>query len=272
ALYGVDANLGHLRAIGARAFVHVETHKRKLNPKAWEGRLCGYSMDSKSFRIYNPEKGNVRESRNVIFIETPSAIPDPTKGSRSEDHEVAGQDLVANNNGPTSPNEESDHENSSPEDENTPAPNPAHVTRRTLRSSTQAPDRTRTRSTTKVGKPSATNQRAREVAVDAKTISELKRLALYTNTPLADIGHREEKLNFLEYAFVANNTQIHSRSEGEKVKTIPNNFKDAMGLPEAKLWKGATDKEMKSLQDLNVYKLVPRTSVPPGQKVIGSKW
>ena len=26
ALYGKDAHLGHLRAIGARAFVHVERH------------------------------------------------------------------------------------------------------------------------------------------------------------------------------------------------------------------------------------------------------
>ena len=43
ALYGKHANLGHLREIGARAFVHVETHTRKLDPKAWEGRLCGYS-------------------------------------------------------------------------------------------------------------------------------------------------------------------------------------------------------------------------------------
>ena len=32
ALYAKDANLGHLGAIGARAFVHVETHTRKLNP------------------------------------------------------------------------------------------------------------------------------------------------------------------------------------------------------------------------------------------------
>ena len=60
--------------------------------------------------------------------------------------------------------------------------------------------------------------------------------------PLTDIGgQREEKLNFLEYAFVANNTQIHSRSEGEKVKTVPNTFREAMGLPEAKLWKCATE-------------------------------
>ena len=81
ALYGKDANLGHLRAIGAGAFVHVETHTRKLDPKAWAGRICRYSMDSKSVRIYNPAKRNVRESRNVIFIETLPTLPDPAPAS-----------------------------------------------------------------------------------------------------------------------------------------------------------------------------------------------
>ena len=45
-----------------------------------------------------------------------------------------------------------------------------------------------------------------------------------------------------------------------------------MRLPEAKIWEAASDKEMKSLQDLKVYTLVPRSEVHPGQKVIGSKW
>ena len=70
-LYGKDANLGHLRAIGARAFVHVETHTKKPEHRAWEGRLVSYSMDSKSFRIYNASTRCVRESRNVSFIGTP---------------------------------------------------------------------------------------------------------------------------------------------------------------------------------------------------------
>ena len=43
ALYGKDVNHAHRRAIGARAFVHVETHTRKLDPKAWERRPCGYT-------------------------------------------------------------------------------------------------------------------------------------------------------------------------------------------------------------------------------------
>ena len=51
ALYGKDARLGHLRTIGARAFVHVETHTKTLEYRAWEGRVVGYSVDSKSFRV-----------------------------------------------------------------------------------------------------------------------------------------------------------------------------------------------------------------------------
>ncbi|CAM9664076.1 unnamed protein product, partial [Sphacelaria rigidula] len=71
ALYAKEAYVGHFRTVGARAFVHVETHTKKLEPRAWEGRLVGYSMDSESSRIYNPETRKVRESRNVVFIETP---------------------------------------------------------------------------------------------------------------------------------------------------------------------------------------------------------
>ena len=77
ALYGKDAYLGHLRAIGARAFVHVETHVKKLENRASKGPLAGYSMDSKSFRIFYPKTKSVRESRNVIFTKPPWSIPEP---------------------------------------------------------------------------------------------------------------------------------------------------------------------------------------------------
>lgn len=60
-----------------QGFVHVETHTKKLDPQAWEGRLVGYSMESKAFHIYNPAKNNVKESRNATFIETPYMLPEP---------------------------------------------------------------------------------------------------------------------------------------------------------------------------------------------------
>ena len=75
ALYGKDAHLGHLRVVGVRTFVHEETHTKKLGSRAWEGRLVGYSLDSKSYRLCNAQTRLVRESRNVISIETISAPP-----------------------------------------------------------------------------------------------------------------------------------------------------------------------------------------------------
>ena len=54
----------------------VETHTKKLDRRAWEGRLVGYSVDSKSFRVYDPATRSSRESRNVTFTETPSVTPE----------------------------------------------------------------------------------------------------------------------------------------------------------------------------------------------------
>ena len=92
ALYCKDAHLGHLRAIGAWAFVHVETHTKKLENCAWEGHLVGYSVDSKSFRVYNSSTSSVRESRNVISIETPSVLPEPDLVSGFDEGELTYDD------------------------------------------------------------------------------------------------------------------------------------------------------------------------------------
>ena len=70
-MYDKDANLTMLRTIGARAFVHVETCTQKPAAKAWEGKLCGFSTDSRAYRVYNPSTKRVMESTKVCFIEAP---------------------------------------------------------------------------------------------------------------------------------------------------------------------------------------------------------
>ena len=76
-LHGKDADLRHLRVIGAIAFVYIETHQKKLDPRAWEGRVVGFGQDSLAYRVYHAGSQTVRESRNVIYIETPSVVPAP---------------------------------------------------------------------------------------------------------------------------------------------------------------------------------------------------
>ena len=77
-IYGTELDLRLLRAIGTRAFVHVETYSKKLEHKAVEGRLVGYSNDSNSYRVYNPATRRIMDSRNVVFIETPSRLFPPS--------------------------------------------------------------------------------------------------------------------------------------------------------------------------------------------------
>ena len=90
-LHNKEADLSGLRAIGARVFVPRETYTRKLDDRAFEGKLCGFSQDSRAYRIYSPAKGTVVESRNVTFLETPAYSV--SLGVTSEDHHDEGNVL-----------------------------------------------------------------------------------------------------------------------------------------------------------------------------------
>ena len=68
-LHGEEADLSHVRVIGAKTFVHIKD-SRKLDAAAWERKVCG-SEERKSCRVWNPETHRVVESRNVTFIGKP---------------------------------------------------------------------------------------------------------------------------------------------------------------------------------------------------------
>ncbi|CAM9993083.1 unnamed protein product, partial [Sphacelaria rigidula] len=53
-MYIKTPDLSRLRVIGARAFVHHERYKKKLEDAAFEGKLCGFGLDSKTYRVHNP--------------------------------------------------------------------------------------------------------------------------------------------------------------------------------------------------------------------------
>ena len=92
-LHGEEVDLSHLRVIGARAFVHIKDY-RKLDAATWEGKVCGYSEDSESYRVWNPKPHRVMESRNVTFIETPPhLLPPPSKLSPLQDLEPPSWDI-----------------------------------------------------------------------------------------------------------------------------------------------------------------------------------
>ena len=99
-LKGTEPDLRILRVIGTRAFVHIERRTKTLALKAVEGRLVGYISSSKSYHhVYNPVTRCIIESRNVIFIETPSRLlPPPSEGPKRLMQELpCGDDPDRNN-------------------------------------------------------------------------------------------------------------------------------------------------------------------------------
>ena len=109
-----------------------------------------------------------------------------------------------------------------------------------------------------------------EIATDG-TLSELRRLGLYTKALLPDVVHQTNKAeSVVEYACATTNVQRYSM--GEKMEVISNAFKEAMTLPAKAHWKAASGKEVASLRKNNVYTLVPATAVPAGHKIVGSRW
>ena len=60
------------------------------------------------------------------------------------------------------------------------------------------------------------------------------------------------------------------RGGGIELK-VPNTLKETMSLPQAAHWKAVADKEIASLKKHGVYDLVPASSVPAGQYVVGSR-
>ena len=69
-LRGKEADVSHLRIIGVRTSVHMKD-SRKLDASVWEGKVCGFSKESKSYQVWNPKIRRVVQSRNNTFIETP---------------------------------------------------------------------------------------------------------------------------------------------------------------------------------------------------------
>ena len=355
-LYGKDATLGHFRTIGARAFVHVETRGRKLDQRAWEGRLVGYSMDSTSYRVYNPATGTVRESRNVIFIETPSAMPEPDLANGLEEGEftyddvddmvrdirnyssnidlssspAAGQEVrnpsvrdlfeqikeitnrdagINHTNSASSETAPTDNPSGDPPGGDdprgdspgaspggdSPAPSeggsPAgtgggsesggssgdsgsgsasHGEGSSRGGSASRGGRGahggRSGTASRGGRGGSTPQRPTTRSVtqgpNARTLRELKRLGLHTKGERQDIAHKDEFVYFVHYAYAAQNVQ----------QKVPRTFREAMELADAKLWRAATRKEMDRLEELRVFTLVPRKTVPTGARIYKPQW
>ena len=97
-----------------------------------------------------------------------------------------------------------------------------------------------------------------------KTLSELPRLsyAFPAMGDFLDVADMDATLGFTEYVYAVGAVQ----------PDVPRTIQEARASPDAAKCNATAEREMKSLNDRKVYKLVPRPAVPPGRKRIKSKW
>eukprot|EP00903_Cladosiphon_okamuranus_P017944 g16511.t1 len=110
--------------------------------------------------------------------------------------------------------------------------------------------------------------------LEAKTKSSLKRLGItmkgYDEPEQKDQAHMMHCPSFVEYAYITE-TSAQANPDPASI-SLPNTFKEAKASSHSAQWTAAMNKELASLKANNVYDLIPRTAVPAGYKVIGSRW
>ena len=93
---------------------------------------------------------------------------------------------------------------------------------------------------------------------NAKTLCELRRIsyAFTAKREFPDVAHRDGSFGFTEYAFAVGTSQ----------PDVPRTIQGARASPEAGEWTAAAEREVESLKERKVYKLVLRAEVPPGEE------
>ena len=93
--------------------------------------------------------------------------------------------------------------------------------------------------------------------------------------PSADFTHSQEQPSSVTTFAYATSSPDYTRALGEETNAktrIPTSYPDAINSPQRNDRQKAIEKEMTSLTENEVYDLVPITSAPKGQKIIGSRF
>jgi hypothetical protein len=253
--YGHKPNLSHLREIGCRAFVLIQNrHNPKVYSRSVECVLIGYSLDSKAYRCYHRTSHKVFVSYHVSFIEShqlgtpspavPTEQPIPPTDTPTPFPAVTIED-VPDVNAPTSPPPPLPPNNTGPPRRSTRVPVPS------------------ARRCAMEGKPYVSpTQRAVLDALDAAD----RVLPTAANTHATEdtlTAISEEELTTLAAVFAAMPDNLeHEQSDD------PTTYSEAMASEHASDWTTALTEEFNALRELGVYKLVPRSTVPSGRKIM----
>ena len=84
---GRKHGVSYFKVFGCDAYMHIaKENRKKWNPKSKKCIFIGYSLHSKGYRLYDPKRKQVHESRDVIFVENEF-------GDRLQKKEANGQNV-----------------------------------------------------------------------------------------------------------------------------------------------------------------------------------
>ncbi|GLB33225.1 putative protein with domain of unknown function (DUF4219) [Lyophyllum shimeji] len=291
--YGQKPDYSYMREIGCKAFVLIQNrHNPKIYERSIECVLVGYNPKAKEYRCYERKSGKVYSSYHVRFLETPDGHPHPAVT-------VEPSDLPPPHPDPQTETPEQaifyDDEDdfylvneveaevanlpADPPVEPPPPPLPPAATGPELRRSSRIPQPTLKASP---DNPPQTNldrvmqevraSAERTKAARAKRRVERTAARIEVADPDADADQAPNVIDArndldLDRALAAIIEAGDLDPTALDLEDEPKTWREAKASADAKRWEEGYREELKSLKEMGVYELVPRSAVPRGHKV-----
>lgn len=301
-LFGEKPTINLLHPIGSVCF-YIEQNTPKFLPKAIQGILIGYNAFSKAYRIWNETDEKILTSYNVKFdkFEEPTVTnsSEPTSQTELYHNSAKSDDLPETSNtapthhelygsesfetpaiSPLSPTENESNESDPPADPTTQTspvsfPEPTEPTRQSL------PRLAKQRAIDHL----INNRRAAFVAHNTDYLSALENDTLlnFFNHCLHVLSNQDESL---ETAFDQNrynittsdfdkisqhNIESYALHVAQELLNDSPTLSEAVNGPNSSEWLAAIQTELTTLWDAETFEVVPKSSVPSGQRIISAK-
>ena len=297
-LFGEKPTINLVHPIGSTCF-YTERNTPKFLPKASQGILIGYNAFSKAYRIWNEIDEKIVISYNVKFENVDQPEETTMQNEQNEQNEPV---LVSQ----TEPPNESDSlvyvpETLSDPDEippQAPTETEQDVENNDMPSASTAPD-----AIDQQQEPSAPSRPSLPRLAKDRALEHLinnRRAAFVTHTPdqlsdlecdtlpnlfnqcLQALSHQDESLetayDINRYTLSAkyddlfeNNFDCHALQAAQELLNDSPTLHEAINGPNSSEWLDAIQTELATLWNAETFEVIPKSSVPPGQRIITAK-
>ena len=236
--------VGHMRVFGCLAYVLITGKRDKLDAKSRPCIFIGYSSEAKAYRLYDPARKAIVESRDVAFIEHILGI----SGNVGDGGHDAPDDhfIPSGNSSPSIPHaEQSDTEISVELDDD-------------VKEADNDSDHS--------DQSDLSNQSGNQPAENSASQppqSQPLHPALKKLKDRLQPGHKDIAPSPIHFALVAGD------QADLEIGSDPRTMREAMSRPDSRRWQAAAQAEFDSLQKAGTYELV---QLPIHRKSIGCKW